>query len=227
MSSTSGLSAEIVRLNYTDFTIWLDCEKRGPTAFMYVVSTDNGNLDRQRRFHLDPSAPEYCQQKSSLSYVYPGVAYDRGHMVPANHLDHSPVAIAQSNYMTNILPQEKTLNRSAWLATEEMVECNRDTAEITVMGGAIWGDDASNDYFVGSHGVTTPDRFWKILKQGDKVIAWIFPNSRVAQRSRMDDFIVSISEIENITGVTIPVPEKLKDVRAARQWTIPKGCNKG
>ncbi|HIG39559.1 MAG TPA: hypothetical protein EYQ14_03340, partial [Gammaproteobacteria bacterium] len=42
-----------------------------------------------------------------------GQRYDRGHLVPANHLDYSKKAIKQSNYMTNILPQAANMNRGA------------------------------------------------------------------------------------------------------------------
>ena len=87
--------------------------------------------------------------------------FDRGHLVPANHLDNSPDAIRQSNFMTNILPQASNMNRGAWLQTEEIAECYRDLEPVTVIGGAIWGDNPRTD-FVASHGVATPDEFWKV-----------------------------------------------------------------
>ena len=31
--------------------------------------------------------------------------FDRGHLVMSNHMDDNKLAIKQSNYMTNVLPQ--------------------------------------------------------------------------------------------------------------------------
>src|SRR5690606_35231289 len=103
-------------------------------------------------FKLDSYVPKECQQTSAKGY---GRGYDRGHQVPANHLDASAVAIEQSNYMTNILPQVSQMNRGAWKLTEEIVECYRDIDELLVIGGVIWGNNEKDDFFVQSHGVKT------------------------------------------------------------------------
>jgi len=95
-----------------------------------------------------------------------GHGYDRGHQVPANHLDDFQTAIKQTNFMTNILPQTSQMNRGAWKATEEIVECYRDIDELLVLGGTIWGNNPSIDFFLQSHGVATPDAFWKVIVRG-------------------------------------------------------------
>lgn len=55
--------------------------------------------------------------------------------------------------------------------------CYRDIDELLVMGGVIWGSNAKDDYFVASHGVRTPDYFWKVIirdtGQDERAIAWI------------------------------------------------------
>ncbi len=102
----------------------------------------------------------------------------------ANHLDYSELAIRQSNFMTNILPQTATLNRGAWYRTEEIIECYRDQTELLVLGGATWGNTkaaSKNDYFVGSHNIRTPESFWKVVIAGDgSTIAWLMPNDATA-----------------------------------------------
>ena len=90
-------------------------------------------------------------------------------------------------FMTNILPQVASMNRGAWLQTEEIVECYRDIDELLVIGGVIYGNDKSDDYFKKSHGVATPSAFWKVIIRGkDRVIAWIVPNSPKAKRKSLD-----------------------------------------
>ena len=217
----------ILKLDYEGFTIWLDCDRRGAVMFRYNAQRDTGDHKRKRNFYLDPSVPSECQQKSTASYKSKLGSYDRGHLVPANHLDFSANAIKQSNYMTNILPQASNMNRGAYLRTEEIVECYRDIDELLVIGGVIWGNDTSDDFFLGSHGVRTPDAFWKVIIRNERVISWVIPNSPRAKRNDLDKYLVSVNDIEKISGIDIPVDDYLKSQVQPSSWLIPRGCNKG
>lgn len=224
-------SAEILRLDYTGgFTVWLDCSKRGAIKFQYNAQRDTGNFKRSSRFYLDLKVPARCQQTLTSSYKRPQgdkPTFDRGHLVPANHLDHSAEAIRQTNTMTNILPQVASMNRGAWKHTEEIVECYRDIDELLVIGGVLWGNDARNDYFVESHGVATPDAFWKVIVRPGRVISWIIPNSADAKYKVLDQYLVPVRRIEQVTGEQIPVEDFLKDEAPSTSWQIPIGCDRG
>lgn len=224
---TVVLADEIYKLDYDGFTVWLNCDLHGAVKFRYNAQHDTGNLKREKAFTLDPNVPTRCQQSSSGAYKAKGQRYDRGHLVPANHLDHSKRAIHQSNYMTNILPQAANMNRGAWLQTEEITECYRDIDELLVLGGVIWGKKTHDDYFVHTHGVATPDAFWKVIIRKDRVIAWLIPNSQEATRNNLDSYLISIKDLEKVTGETIPVANYLKDEKPTHSWYIPVGCNKG
>jgi endonuclease G len=225
----STAAAEVKRLDYEGFTIWLDCDKRGAVKFRYNAQRDQGEFKRHTTFYLDPDVPKRCQQTSTAAYTHPDERYDRGHLVPANHLDNSSTAMKQSNYMVNILPQAANLNRGAWLHTEEITECYRDIDELLVIGGVIWGDDATDDYFVQSHGVATPSAFWKLIIRGtDRVIAWVVPNTKEATYKRLDRYLVTVEELEQRTGERFPeVPEFARSEKPEVSWIIPIGCNKG
>jgi endonuclease G len=80
---------------------------------------------------------------------------------------------------------------------------------------------------VNSHGVKTPDAFWKVIVGNDRVIAWMLPNSSTATRKRLDDYLVSVDEIERTTGETIPVDDSLKHDKPSQSWIIPRGCDEG
>ena len=205
----------------------MDCDKRGAVKFQYNAQHDTGSYKRHKSFHIDPNVSSSCQQLSAKTYKQKGQRYDRGHLVPANHLDYSKVAIRQSNFMTNILPQAANMNRGAWLLTEEITECYRDIDELLIIGGVLWGDNPNDDFFTESHGVKTPDAFWKVIIRNDRAIAWIIPNSGDAKRNRLDEYIVTIQELELVTGELIPVDEYLKHEKPEHSWVIPRGCNKG
>ena len=214
-----------LRLDYEGFTVWLDCTERAAVKFRYNAQHDNGNSARANGFKLDPYVPKECQQTSTKGY---GQGYDRGHQVPANHLDASPVAIQQSNYMTNILPQTRQMNRGAWKLTEEIVECYRDIDELLVIGGVIWGNNPADDYFVESHGVKTPDAFWKVVIRGDdRAIAWIVPNTKEATEAKLDSYIVTVEDIERRTGEKLPVTGDARTTKPPGSWVVPVGCEKG
>lgn len=220
-------NGKLLRLDYQGFTVWLDCARRGAVKFRYVAHRDSGNAARYDRFFLDPDVPAECQQTTADAY---GHQYDRGHLVPANHLDNSPEAIKATNTMTNILPQAANMNRGAWLATEEIIECYRDIDELLVIGGVIWRNHPEDDLFVKSHGVATPEAFWKAVIRGsgadETAIAWIVPNSADATKRRLDDYLVAITDLERLTGEKLPVADYAKHDKPARSWMIPRGCNK-
>jgi endonuclease G len=121
------------------------------------------------------------------------------------------------------------MNRGVWLLTEEILEYYRDIDDLLVIGGVIWGDNPEDDYFVQSHGVQTPDAFWKVIVRGDgqdeMVIAWVVPNSQDATKNNPDDFLVSTDEIENMPDEKIPVADDVKQYKPSQSCMIPGGCN--
>ncbi|NJD08217.1 MAG: DNA/RNA non-specific endonuclease [Methylococcaceae bacterium] len=219
-----------LRVDYEGFSVWLDCDQHGAYRFAYSVGFDTGDEPRADHFSLDPGVPAHCQPASAGSFKAPPgkPRFDRGHQVPANHMDWSSLAIGDTNYMTNILPQTAVLNRGAWLATEEIIECYRDVQDLRVVGGAIWGNNAHNDYFVESHGIKTPDYFWKVVIRADgKAQAWLFPNSNAPTRARLNKYLISIASLEKKLGESFPVSEAVRKKRYSKSWTIPAGCDKG
>jgi endonuclease G len=121
------------------------------------------------------------------------------------------------------------MNRGAWLLTEEIAECYRDIDELLVIGGVIWGNNQADDYFIASHGVKTPEAFWKVIIRGkDRVMAWIIPNTQNATKKRLDKYLVSVEELGQRTGEKFPeVPQFAKTEKPEASWLIPIGCDKG
>jgi endonuclease G len=220
---------EFIHLTYSGFDIWLNCDMRGAEHFAYDLTKDTNNLPRRDDFDLDGKVPSRCQQKKTDTYKKRGQMWHRGHQVPANNLDDNARGIYESNYMTNILPQTGTMNTGAWYQTEYITECYRDISDISIYGGVIWGNDKRNDHFVWSHGVITPDAFYKIIVRHDtnETIAWIIPNDFEAKKSKIDNYLTSVDTINKLTHKTVPVAENMKSKTLSRSWSIPKGCGRG
>ena len=236
-------SAEIVIRSYHGFTLWIDCERNGPVFFLYNVGADvaNRNDSRYPAYKPDPDLPPDCQPSSTDSYRVPADvtgSYDRGHIAPLNHVDSYEQSALDSRYMVNLMPQTSRMNRGAWKETEEVTECYRELNGehqiVTVFGGVLWGDNRTDDYFVESHSVATPDSCWKTLIRDGESITWLVPNKHgdeVVQpgslfTTNLDRHITSIAEVEAQGGyIPIVVSEALRSHRAAATWSIPQECD--
>jgi len=96
----------------------------------------------------------------------------------------------------------------------------RDLTPVQVVGGVVYSDSA-NDYFLISHGIPTPEYFWKVILSADKAIAWYIPNR--SDPASLDSYLVSITEVEAKLGAAmVEAPESLKTSRATR--ALPAGC---
>lgn len=217
-------------LQFKKWTIDYSCEHRGYQYFTYTVGADNGELERFKPFHHESKLPKHCRQFKTSTYRLPKsvpISYDRGHGVHQNIWDGTKSLMRESNSMANILPQASQLNRKgAWRYTEKLTECFRDKGPVKVWGGVIWGKDSSNDHFKVSHGVTTPDYLWKIIKYPDGMAqGWLFPNSNVATVANIDDYLVSISRLERLSGKKFYLKRTPPKERLAKTRKIPYGCS--
>jgi len=233
--------AEVSKRDFEGFTVWIDCERNGAVLFEYTATGELGSEDRLRSFKIDEALPVECRQTSSGTYSGSSSfssKYDRGHLVPPIHLDHSVKSIHDANIMSNILPQAANMNRGAWLKTEEIIECNRGTEDygsLRVIGGVVWGFNPHDDKFLESHGIATPDYFWKVVISDKKqdAIAWIIPNIEQAKRKNLDRYLVSVAQIQKMMekvdgGPEIGLPDgDLMGRVHETSWAIPEGCDFG
>jgi endonuclease G len=89
--------------------------------------------------------------------------------------------------------------------------------------------DYKNDFFLESHGIATPDYFWRVLKVESNVISWynnlyfrLIPNTN--DLGMLADYIVSINEIEFLLndGIgPIAINQNLKGFVSSFNWS----CN--
>ena len=226
--------ADTIILDYPGFTLWYDCALGGAVAARYEIGPDTGSLERDHAFFLDENLPEGCKGQTSTD-TYASVPnapddYDLGHLVPANHLDDRKDAIAASNVMTNITPQQSSFNRTgAWRKTEKLIECWRDEADkgpLIIWIAVVWGTDASNDHFIQSHGIVTPDRFMKLVFRPvtGEVVAWNFPNAKIRSGDTAK-YLATPAEVVDALGV--PLHLGSIDVEAkTTTWPDP-GCDQG
>jgi len=222
----------LVEQQYTHYKLWLDCKERASIAFSYVASKDKGNKTKYTSFYDDPSLPQSCQQLSRKAYNHYNDTESKYHaaqLAAANHFDFDKRALKEANFMANVLPQTLPMNRGAWKRTEELVECYRDRFDVVNYGGVIWGTDSKNDLFLTSHGVRTPDYFWKVLtgkhENEQYFTAWIVPNVNDARASKLQHYVVGLEQlIARVEYQEIKLLLKSLEVKFGKQFKYNKGC---
>ncbi|WP_027859752.1 DNA/RNA non-specific endonuclease [Marinobacterium jannaschii] len=228
-------AAQSMTLDYSAggglYMIQMDCERHAANFFVVRVTADRGNHPRLNRFFKDSKA-SWCQQKSTASYkskhsVAAGVKYHRGHLIAANTVDNSPERVANSFFMTNVLPMTVQLNTGAWKRAEQMVECLRENEPVTVMGGPLWGGPHKNDYFVKSHGIETPSYFWRVTLTNRYAIGWIMPNSVEAKARMLPQYRVDLEEISKRIRSAPWAPYTIGGTPPAKWLSLPdSNCKK-
>lgn len=217
------LFSETIIRPYAGFTLWIDTEKRAPFFFLYTLGPDLGNYD-ERTYKFDDWIPDEYEQTSKKTYNSVQNGWDLGHLVPLNHLDSTLETAEATEYLLNIMPQAREMNRwGTWRQTEDICECLRESHVLTIMGGVVWGDNTENDYFVESHGIETPDYFWKSIIYDDQIIAWLMPNTNdkaLAGKEALDKCLKTINEIDAVADIPVYIPEFLRSVKPATSWEI-------
>jgi endonuclease G len=125
-----------------------------------------------------------------------------GHMCPAADNKWSKAAMNQSFLLTNMCPQDGTLNGGAWQKLED--KCRtwaRQYKEIYIVAGPLY-DNGKVSRTIGNSKVAVPDAFFKVvlcLTGTPKAIAFIYRNDKSSQNMR--DAACSVDAIESITGL--------------------------
>ena len=162
----------------------------------------------------DPSAgprPGFRRDWRALWPISPdsyfGSGYDRGHLAPnyAIAAVHGSAAQRDTFLMSNMTPQRPALNRRLWQRLEEVVMDHfvPRFAALQVITGPIFPARFRDNVLNRVGLVEVPEAFYKILVvPGDepRALAFIMPQ-RVAGDEPLDDFLVSIDEVEARTGL--------------------------
>lgn len=150
-----------------------------------VAQVKGDNVTRTNDFRKDSRI-----KNSPTPEDYTGTGYDRGHLAPAADSANDE-QMSDTFLMTNMTPQEPTVNRTPWRLLEVKV---RDMPYTYVVTGAIYSFPAKT---IGTHNVSVPVSYYKIvyLKDGKIQVfeAQNTPKSPVVEST--------IKEVEKKSGI--------------------------
>jgi len=147
---------------------------------------------------------------------YQGSGLDRGHMAPAANFTYDAGVMSESFLLSNMMPQSPGNNRGIWKYLEENTRYWASKyGHLNVITGTIFD---ANSPTMGSQ-VKVPSFIYKIVidPKRNMAIAFLFPNAKLDPKT-MEQYIVSIDEIENYTGIDFSpmMPAQLKQLEKTR-----------
>jgi endonuclease G len=161
-----------------------------------AVNTDG--VTRVDAFKPDPDlAPSVRAELSD----YSGKGYDRGHMTPFEDLHANTAMALQSFYLSNMVPQDAKLNRGLWRSIEmkTRVWATQSKDGLYVITGPVF-DGATKKI---GNGVGVPTHIFKVLidKSSNQGIAFLVPNNTPPKNVKLENYIVTITDVENASGI--------------------------
>jgi len=170
-----------------------------------------GAVPRCKAFFPDEDVPAAHRVANE---DYKGSGWSRGHMCPAADNKDSEVRMQESCLLTNVCPQDQSLNSGAWNSLE--MRCRNWVeryGDIFVVCGPVFY--AGKRRYIGqSCKIAVPDAFFKVvLRLGSRpeAIGFIFQNTGDGQSMR--SACVSVDEVEAITGIDFfpALPDDVED----------------
>ena len=186
---------------YEGFTVHFNPGKHLANFAAWEVSPEKVSCEttsrRHARFAADPDV-EGCATLDD----YRNSGYDRGHLAPAADMKWSVGAMHDCHYLTNIVPQDNSVNAGAWANVEKNT---RNWAQrygnLYIVAGPVLSDRLIRH--IGDTPVPVPERLFKVIiapnADPPQGIAFLMPNHPFKGGSQAT--VTSIDEIELITGM--------------------------
>lgn len=137
------------------------------TSERLMHGTPVGALERNDSFRTDTRI-----RRSPTNHDYRGTGYDRGHMVPSD--DASTVEEMYDTFLlTNMTPQEPSLNRKAWKRLEDRIRKIFELADtdVYILTIAVYESDAA------VNNIPIPTGYWKVVYYNGKERFFYAPNT--------------------------------------------------
>ena len=180
------------------YTVSYNHDTREPNWVAWTLTREHssGTLPRGD-FEDDNDMPSPKGTKAD----YYNSGYDRGHMCPAGDNKWSKRAMDECFLMTNMCPQNHSLNAGVWNTIEQ--QCRiwaKKYGKVYIVCGPIYLNTQHRK--LGSNKVVVSDAFFKVvLRTGNnpQAIGFIFRNQSQKGRKK-NEFVNSVDEVERITG---------------------------
>lgn len=210
-------------VGHVGYTLCYSEEHEQPLWVAYVLTPDEVHavsVKRKDNFRADPAVPT----GSAVLADYKASGYDRGHMAPFADLAWSEESGNDSFYLSNMSPQNGSLNRGKWAELEALVRTFADTEAVCIVTGPVLSDGPYKT--IGKNKVSVPNYYYKVILDyvGNEVkaIGFILPNEKCDKD--ISSYAVSVDEVEKLSGLDFfymledSIEEKLESSYKYNDW---------
>lgn len=206
-------------IEHLGYTVSYNVDYKIPNWVFYELTdkeVDNVEVERNNKFVPDPDLP---RKESAVTDDYKGYRehkLHRGHMAPARDMVWNYDVMCQSFYLSNICPQNGSLNSGDWNDLEDYV---RDLAQkyhsVYVVCGPIVTDDS---YRIGANRVVVPQAFYKVLlyKVNNKWVSVGYVMKNKPSNQPLISYALTVNQVEEMVGIDffVGIPELVESVVA-------------
>ena len=188
-------------ITHIGYTISYNAEARIPEWVAYELTADETRGESGRDDAMFQMDPDY-RSTQAMREDYSGSGWTKGHMACAGDFHWDSDALGETFYLTNVCPQDETLNQGDWNYLERQVRnWARDYGKVWVVTGPIIGTGKYG--VIGDRDVVVPDSFFKAVMYQNKgkfhSIAFVMGND--SARYYLNDCCMSVNELEELTGL--------------------------
>lgn len=199
-------------LNRSAYTVSYNKDTKCPNWVAWHLTAEHadGDCPRDNSFYEDEDVPV----PRATNDDYRGSGWSRGHMCPAGDNKWDVKAMQESNLLTNICPQDRSLNSGVWNKIEQ--DCRRwakKYGDIYIVCGPIYLNREHET--IGVNKVVVPEAFFKVilcLQGKPKAIGYIVRNN--GGTKKRDMFVNTVDEVERITGIDFfpALPDSIEEI---------------
>lgn len=166
-------------------------------AWRLCASQIEGKIPRDNTYYEDEEVPKPRASNND----YKGSGWSHGHMCPAADNKWDSIAMKESNLLTNICPQDKSLNSGLWNKIEQSCrDWAKKYGDLYIVCGPLFLNKEHEK--IGENEVFVPEAFFKVilcLQGNPKALGFIIRNND--GKKRRDQFLNTVDEVERITGI--------------------------
>ncbi|CAH2281978.1 nuclease EXOG, mitochondrial [Pelobates cultripes] len=201
---------------YINHALSYDQAKKTPRWVIEHLSKEKmlGKADRKHcKFKPDPNIPQIFNA-SNEDYLKSG--WSRGHMAPAGDNKFSTEAMAQTFYLSNIVPQNYENNAGFWNRLEMYCrDLTNRFDDVWIVSGPLVLPQMNEDgkkrvtyQVIGMNDVSVPSHLYKVILAKRKspaetlaVGAFVIPNVPIGFDHQLPEYQVRLQELEKMSGL--------------------------
>jgi endonuclease G len=175
-------------------------DRKNPNWVMERLTVDHFEGQRLKRKDSFQADPDLKEGERAELYDYKGSGFDRGHMAPSANMAWDRVAMEESFYLSNMVPQVGVgMNQGIWKVLEESIRnVIKDRRELFVITGPVYFNEVPT---IGPNKVAVPSILYKIIYDPyrEEVEAFVMPNKAINEEE-INYYLVPVTKIEFLTG---------------------------